>query len=58
MNKLYAIGMLICVAFLAGCEAEVGSADWCTDMDEKPKADWTANEAADYTQNCLFKSSQ
>lgn len=58
MNKLYAIAMLTCVAFLGGCEAKVGTADWCADMDKKPKADWTANEAADYTKNCLLKSDE
>ncbi len=55
MSKFYSIAVLTCVALLAGCEAEVGSTDWCADMDKKPKADWTANEAADYTKNCLFK---
>ena len=34
--------------------AEVGSRAWCNQMDEKPKGDWTANEAADYARNCLL----
>ena len=33
---------------------EVGSEAWCKDMAEKPKGDWTANEAGDYTKHCIF----
>ncbi|GLX86569.1 hypothetical protein tloyanaT_28220 [Thalassotalea loyana] len=46
---------LISVIFLAACTPEVGSEKWCKMMDEKPKGDWTANEAADYTKHCVFK---
>ncbi|MDX1757756.1 MAG: DUF3012 domain-containing protein [Marinobacter sp.] len=45
-----ALGML-----LAGCAPEVGSEAWCTDMDEQPKGDWTANEAGDYAKHCVFR---
>lgn len=50
--------MLCCVAFgfLAGCAPEVGSQKWCDQMNEKPKGDWTANEAADYAKHCIFRS--
>lgn len=40
--------------FLTACSPEVGSKEWCTDMKEKPKGDWTANEAADFAKNCLI----
>ena len=40
--------------WLAGCTPEVGSEAWCTAMDDKPKGDWTANEAADYARHCLL----
>ena len=43
---------------LAGCAPEVGSKAWCEDMDEKPKGDWTVNEAGDYAKSCLFKSDE
>ncbi|SBS28863.1 DUF3012 domain-containing protein [Vibrio toranzoniae] len=33
---------------------EVGSEAWCTDMKEKPKGDWTANEAGDFAKYCIF----
>ena len=42
------------VGFLAACSPEVGSPEWCEDMKEKPKADWTANEAADFAKSCVF----
>ena len=40
---------------LSACAPEVGSERWCKAMQEKAKADWTANEAADYAKHCLFK---
>ncbi|MCR4378026.1 MAG: DUF3012 domain-containing protein [Rhodospirillales bacterium] len=39
---------------VAACSPEVGSPEWCTQMKEKPKGDWSANEAADFTKNCLM----
>lgn len=40
---------------LAACSPEVGSQAWCDQLKDKPKGDWTANEAADYAKHCLFK---
>ena len=40
---------------LSACAPEVGSDRWCANLKEKPKGDWTANEAADYAKHCLFK---
>ena len=40
--------------FATGC-AKVGSEAWCNDMKEKPKGDWTANEASDFAKHCVFK---
>ena len=47
--------MLLILAGVAGCTPEVGSEKWCTMMAEKPKGDWSANEAADYAKHCIFK---
>ena len=47
--------ILLLVSFLIGCAPEVGSEAWCDDMAEKPKGDWTANEAAEFAKNCVFK---
>jgi protein involved in sex pheromone biosynthesis len=46
-------GLLI---LLSGCAPEVGSKEWCDSLDEKPKGDWSTNEATDYATHCLFKS--
>ena len=49
------------VAFLAlpililSCAPEVGSERWCERMSDKPKGDWTANEAVDYAKHCVFE---
>jgi len=40
---------------LIACSAEVGSEKWCNNLEQKPKGDWTANEAADYAKHCIFK---
>lgn len=42
------------IAGLSGCAPEVGSPRWCEAMAEKPKGDWTANEALDYAEHCLI----
>jgi len=40
---------------LTACAPEVGSEAWCTDMKQKDKAEWTANQATDFAKNCVFK---
>ncbi|MGE6648710.1 DUF3012 domain-containing protein [Shewanella colwelliana] len=54
--KFSAIALaLALVTSLSGCAPEVGSEKWCKQMEDKPKGDWSANEAADYTKHCVFK---
>lgn len=55
MSKYLAACMLMLVAGLYGCSPEIGSEAWCQNLKEKPKGDWTATEAKDYTKHCLFK---
>lgn len=52
MKKLAALLFVSCV--FVGCAPEVGSPEWCADMKEKPKGDWTASEATDYAKHCVF----
>ncbi|MCP4342188.1 MAG: DUF3012 domain-containing protein [Desulfobulbaceae bacterium] len=40
---------------LSACTPEIGSEKWCTDMKEKPKADWSATEATDFAKHCILK---
>ena len=47
--------LALSVVAIAACQPEVGSEAWCESMDETPKGDWTANEAADYARHCLFE---
>lgn len=55
--KPYLCGGVVAIAFaLSACSPEVGSKAWCQDMDEKPKGEWSANEATDYAKHCIFKS--
>jgi len=52
MKKL--IGLSVVVMFMVGCAPEIGSDDWCAQLKEKPKGDWTATEAKDFTKHCIF----
>ncbi|MBN7821576.1 DUF3012 domain-containing protein [Bowmanella sp. Y26] len=53
------IGLLLaCCALLTACAPEVGSKAWCEDMKEKPKGDWTTNEATDFAKHCVFSSNE
>lgn len=55
MNRLLLlVTFSLCLIFLSACAPEVGSEKWCTQMKEKTKGDWTANEAADFTKHCLL----
>jgi len=54
MRRLSCLVMVTAFA-LAACEPEVGSDAWCKKMDDKPKGDWTANEAVDYTKYCIME---
>ena len=46
--------MGLAIVSLQGCSPEVGSKEWCAELKEKPKGDWSANEAKDFTKNCIF----
>lgn len=51
---LGSLAILAGAAMLGACAPEVGSEKWCASMKEKPKGDWTANEASDYAKHCVF----
>ena len=52
MKKLVAFLFVGCV--LVGCAPEVGSPEWCAEMKEKPKEDWTTNEGTNFAKHCIF----
>ena len=39
---------------IVACSPEIGSEKWCENLKEKPKGEWTANEAKDFAKHCLF----
>jgi hypothetical protein len=39
---------------LTACSPEVGSDEWCKNLESKEKGEWTANELSDFTKHCLF----
>ena len=54
--KSASLFIITCLAVtLAGCAPEIGSDEWCEDMKEKPKGDWTASETADYAKHCIIR---
>ena len=54
VRTLFVLILIVGAAGLGGCAPEVGSERWCEAMAEKPKGDWTANEALDYAEHCLI----
>ena len=59
MRWMTRFGMAALVAVLAlplatACSPEPGSEEWCKDMKEKPKGDWTANEAGTFAKSCVL----
>jgi len=46
--------VVLAASWLAACAPEVGSPEWCEAMKEKPRGDWTANEALDFARNCVL----
>lgn len=56
MHRFAALACLLFAASIApGCAPEVGSEAWCEKMNETPKGDWSANDAAEFAKNCIFK---
>lgn len=53
-KSIQVLMLTLSLSALSACAPEVGSEKWCAQMKEKPKGDWTANEAADFTKHCLF----
>ena len=49
---------VVCAAFTAAtlmsCSPDVGSKEWCEDMKQKDKGQWTVNEAKAFANNCVF----
>lgn len=57
-HRLFVVMTIAAFAGLLGCAPEVGSEAWCRKLDEKPKGDWTMNEATDYGKHCILRKSK
>ena len=54
-RRMLMAALIVASAALQGCAPEVGSDAWCDEMSEKPKGDWTANQAKDYAKHCILR---
>lgn len=54
-KNIYTPLLVVILFMLPACAPEVGSDKWCTNMKDKPKSDWTANEATDFAKHCILK---
>ncbi|QBG37118.1 DUF3012 domain-containing protein [Litorilituus sediminis] len=45
---------LLSTIILSACSPAIGSDEWCEQMKEKPKGDWTATESKDFAKHCIF----
>lgn len=55
LKKVTALGFVAMFALgVAACAPEVGSPEWCAQMKEKPKGDWSTNEAAEFAKSCIM----
>ena len=50
-----ALGALLLFGISTLACAPVGSERWCQKMDDKPKGDWSSNEAIDYAKHCVLR---
>ncbi len=51
MRAVWILGL---AAAVGACAPEVGSKRWCAAMRDKPRGDWTANEALDFARHCVL----
>ena len=55
MRSLTRVTILMAMTtWLAACAPEVGSERWCEAMRDKPRGDWTANEALEFARSCVL----
>lgn len=45
---------ILFAAALVSCSPAVGSKEWCEDMKEKDKGQWTAEEVKDFAKHCIL----
>lgn len=53
-----ALVILTAAAAITGCAPEVGSERWCAMMRDKPRGDWSTNEALDFARHCVLNGDE
>ncbi|MEZ5524562.1 MAG: DUF3012 domain-containing protein [Pseudomonadales bacterium] len=57
MKKVLAVVAGVTLSsLLIACSPEVGTKAWCEAMGDKPRGDWTVNEATDFAKYCVLKN--
>lgn len=53
-NIIVSVAAVLFAASVIACSPEVGSKEWCADMKEKDKGQWTAEEVKDFAKHCIL----
>ncbi len=54
MTKLYTALTVAGLLFATACSPAVGSKEWCEELKNKDKGQWTAQEAKDFAKHCIL----
>ena len=54
MPNLKTIFVVVAISAVVACSPAVGSKEWCEDLKEKDKAQWTAQEGTDFAKHCIM----
>jgi hypothetical protein len=55
--EMMKLGTVITVAgllFATACSPAVGSKEWCQELKNKDKGQWTAQEVKDFAKHCIL----
>jgi len=54
MKRVFTVMFVALIALsFSGC-SEPGSKAWCDSIKEKPKGEWSSNDAATFTKHCVL----
>jgi hypothetical protein len=54
-SSVRSVAALAALVWLSACAPEVGSERWCEVMRDKPRGDWTANDALEFARSCVLE---
>ena len=56
MRRTRTITLVLLAVLFGACAPEVGTREWCEDMDDTPKGEWSANDAKAYARYCVLNT--